>query len=104
MTRKESERREKAAIAVFVDRNPELAYKYVMQIIEYNAKETVFRFRPPLDREVDILKEKKIFLCKPREYKDDGDNAMQYFNAYRDNSGITSDRFVRILDLRERNF
>ena len=36
--------------------------------------------------------------------KDDGDNAMQYFNAYRDNSGTTSDRFVRILDLRERNF
>lgn len=78
MTRKEFERREKAAIAAFVDRNPELAYEYVMQIIEYNAKETVFRFRPPLDREVDILKEKKIFLCKPREYKDDGDNAILF--------------------------
>ena len=25
-------------------------------------------------------------------------------DAYRDNSGTTSDRFVRILDLRERNF
>lgn len=44
------------------------------EIIEINANDGVlFRFRPPKQYEIDTLESKKIFLCRPSIYEDNGD-------------------------------
>ena len=73
MTRKEYERRENAVRYAFVDKNQDKAFDFILQIMDINANDIVFRFRPPREYEIDTLKEKKIFLCRPWIYKDTGD-------------------------------
>ena len=46
MTRKEYERRENAVRYAFVDKNQDKAFDFILQIMDINANEIVFRFRP----------------------------------------------------------
>ena len=50
----------------------------------------------------DLLKDKDV--CSFEEHEAENVCSNKDAVAYRDNSCTTSDRFVRILDLRERNF
>lgn len=74
MTRRELQRREQAVIAGLVERDGDKAFCYVKEIIEISANDGVlFRFRPPKQYEIDTLESKKIFLCRPSIYEDNGD-------------------------------
>ena len=50
----------------------------------------------------DLLNDKDV--CSFEEHEAENVCSNKDAVAYRDNSGTTSDRFVRILDLHERNF
>lgn len=84
MTKGELVRREYAVIAGFIERDGDKAYKYIQELIDYNANEGVlFRFRPPLEREIDILESKEIYLCKPSCYdEDDPSDCEILFDIY----------------------
>lgn len=78
MTKKELKRRESAVLAAFKECNPQKAFEYIEKIIKYNSENTVCRFRPPLEREIDLLEKKKIFMVRPRVYEDKGDCEILY--------------------------
>lgn len=74
MTRGELRRREQAVVAGFVERDGDKAFRYVTEIIDIHANDGVlFRFRPPKTYEIDTLESKRIFLCRPSIYEDNGD-------------------------------
>lgn len=62
MTRKEYERRENAVRYAFVDKNQDKAFDFILQIMDINANDIVFRFRPPREYEIDTLREKRFFF------------------------------------------
>lgn len=78
MTRNEYRRRENAVLAAFRDQDVDKAFENIKQIVEYNAENIVCRFRPPKEREIDMLERQKIFLVRPRVYEDSGDCEMLY--------------------------
>ena len=74
MTRGELRRREQAVVTGFVERDGDKAFRYVTEIIDIHANDGVlFRFRPPKTYEIDTLESKRIFLCRPSIYADNGD-------------------------------
>lgn len=52
---------ERSAIC-FVDKNQDKAFDFILQIMDINANDIVFRFRPPREYEIDTLKEKRFSL------------------------------------------
>lgn len=78
MTRNEYRRRENAVLAAFKERDADKAFENIKEIIEYNANNIVCRFRPAKEREIDLLIRKKIYLCRPYVYEDNGDCEMLF--------------------------
>ena len=82
MTKGELVRREYAVIAGFIERDGDKAYKYIQELIDYNTYKGAI-FRPPLEREIDILESKEIYLCKPSCYdEDDPSDCEILFDIY----------------------
>ena len=112
MTKKELERREKAACYAFKDGNFDKAFEYILQLIDINSKNIVFRFRRPELYEIETLNEKKIFLCRPFLYEDNGDCKILFNNTelyrylmlemkadkYEKVKGIISPEFDKIME------
>ena len=73
MTQNEFTRRENAVSYAFKDKDIDKALKYMKEIIKYNRQRLVFRFRPPEEREINTLRDKKIYLNRPSRYKDNED-------------------------------
>lgn len=68
MTKKELEIRENAVLYAYKYNDVDKAVQYVMQLYDRNKEKKLYRFRPPLQREIDAIKKAEIYLCFPRMY------------------------------------
>ena len=73
MTRNELQLREKAVVMAYKVGNRNAAASYIMELYRRNKEKKFYRFRPPQMHEIDAIREKQIYLCRPICYEDSGD-------------------------------
>lgn len=78
MTRKELVIREMAVTNAYIKGHKDIAIDYVMELRERNLSKKLYRFRPPKMYEIDALKNKQIYLCRPSVYEDAEDCKIEY--------------------------
>lgn len=78
MTRKELTLREMAVTNAYIKGNKDIAIDYVMELRERNLSKKLYRFRPPKMYEIDALKNKQIYLCRPSVFEDSEDCKIEY--------------------------
>ena len=73
MTRNELIIREKAVLYAYKYNDFDKAINNVLELFERNKTKKLYRFRLPLSREIDSIRQSNIFLCRPKLYEDEGD-------------------------------